>query len=533
MFETGTATDHGDLLDKLNTFLTAKGSAFGLTYAGTGDGTFTAYSGGASSVAETWEVTATSPTSFTVVGSVTGSIGPATVGTPFAHATIEFLLTAGGTAFVSGDKFELSTAPKWTAHRKALGCTILATQGNSGGYAAQNVVDGKNVVDYGAPWVVNSPITLPQDLEFTFREAQTIESYQLAQFFSSLEAYGPKAWTFDYWTGSAWSTLDSESGHDDWNETTVKTFDVGSPVSATKYRLHITEVVSSAYLRLGCVRLRDADDVDVAFAQTIWKAPGNDGDSEILVGVHILEREDADYFDWELASFDGYLASSLWREQAGHHSKLFLPLWDASIPYWFVGDGRRVIVIAKISTQYEVAFLGFLEPYFSPDQWPYPIALGGSLQLGVNPPAWDSVEYRWSNSSLDHSAFPISDRNAGGVGVTEDRQMRARDLSGLWLGFDAQASGGDVYMPGSYHAMWPYCTGLELFDPGLDGGYPLWPIMLLASTPNTIGQLPGVACVSGQGLSAETLIRYGEIDWIALPNITRTERNEWFAIALD
>lgn len=532
MFDTGTATDHADLLDKLNTFLTAKGSAFGLTYTGTGDGTFTAYSGGASSVAETWEITATSATSFTVVGSVTGSIGPATVGTPFAHATIEFLLTAGGTVFISGDKFELSTAPKWTVHRKAIGCQVLATQGNTGAFGAQNVVDGKNVVDYGEVWQVSSPVTLPQELEFTFFEAQTIESYQLAQFTSLNESYGPKAWTLQYWDVDSWEDLDSESGHDDWLEETVKTFDVDSPVSATKYRLHITEL-AAGILRLGCVRLRDSSDVDVAFSQTIWKAPGNDGDSEILVGIHILERQDADYFDWEIAAFDGYLATSLWREQAGHHSKLFMPLWDSSIPYWFVADGRRAVVIAKISSQYEVAFLGFLDPYFSPDQWPYPIAIGGSLAFGVSPPAWQSTDYRWSNSDLDHCAFPISDPGAFGAGVTEDRPMRARDISGIWLGFDAQMNGADLYMGSPFHAMWPYCTGISLLDYNLNAGYALWPIMLNGAAPNTIGQLPGVACVTGQGLTAETLIRYGQIAWIAINNINRTERNEWFAIALD
>ena len=177
--------------------------------------------------------------------------------------------------------------------------------------------------------------------------------------------------------------------------------------------------------------------------------------------------------------------------------------------------------------------MGFLDPYFSPDQWPYPIAIGGSLALGASPPAWTSTDYRWSNTDLEHSAFPISDRGSAAVGVTEDRQMRARDLSGLWLGFDAQQLGGDVWMTGPYHALWPYCTGIDLLDYNLDDGYSLWPIMLCAVTPNTIGQLPGVACVTGQGLTAETLMRHGQIDWIAINNITRTERNEWFAIALD
>src|SRR3990172_556130 len=140
MFEIGTATDHADLLEKLHLFLTTNGSAYGLTYAGTGNGTFTAYRGGASSVAETFTITATSATNWTVVGSVSGSIGPATTGTPFSHAKIAFTITAGGTAFVSGDVWTLSTAPKWVTSRRARGCTVSGTFGLTGQKALENIL---------------------------------------------------------------------------------------------------------------------------------------------------------------------------------------------------------------------------------------------------------------------------------------------------------------------------------------------------------------------------------------------------------
>jgi hypothetical protein len=39
--------------------------------------------------------------------------------------------------------------------------------------------------------------------------------------------------------------------------------------------------------------------------------------------------------------------------------------------------------------------------------------------------------------------------------------------------------------------------------------------------------------VSGQGLTAETLMRKGAIDWMALHNITRTDRDDFLAVALD
>jgi len=532
MFTTDTASDYADLLDRLHTFLTAKGSAFGLTYAGTGDGTLTAYSGGASSVAETFTITATSSTSFNVVGSVSGSIGPATVGTPFAHAKIEFLISAGGTAFVAGDEFELATAPPWTSKRKALGCRVTATQGNAGPFGVQNIVDGKKVVSTQC-WQVTSPVTVPQDVEVEFFEAETIETYQMGALMSSYYSSLPYAWTLQYWDGDSWEDLDTQSGHNDWTEEVVKTFEISSPVSATKYRLHITETNSSSRLRLGLLRLLRTDGVDAAFSQTIWEAPGNDGDSEILVGVHLFERQDADYFNWEIGAFDAFAAGTQWRDQAGHHSRLYLPLWDESIPYWFIADGRHVIVVAKLNTQYEVAYLGLIDSYFSPSQWPYPIALGGSLAFEAEIPDWDDDAWRWSNASLQHRAFTHSDPGDGDNDDVGSYQMRARDLSGGWYGFAGLWNDNGCSGSSGMNLIWPYCCGLELLDANRDGGYLLLPVMLMAQTPNTLGELAGVACVTGQGLTDETLIQDGALDWIVFHDTFRTDRDDFFAVKLD
>lgn len=528
MFTSGTASDYADLLDRLNTFLTATGSAFGLEYVGTGDGTFTASAGGATSVAESFDITATSATNFTVVGTVSGSIGPATVGTPFSHAKIAFTITAGATAFVSGDLFTIATAPPWLEKRKALGARLLATDGNTGIYATQNVADGKNEISTRF-WRVMSP-TVPQDLEITFFEAETIASYQLACFSTGYSSYMPQAWKLQYYSGG-WIDLDTQSGQTGWTVEEVRTYTVSSPVSATQYRLHFTTVPS--ILQIGAVRLRRADDVDAVFGQTIWQAPGNDGDSAILCGVHTFERQDADYYNWELGSFDGYLASSLWYEQAGHEGKVYLPLWNASIPYWFICDGRRAIVIAKLNTQYELAYLGMIEPFFSPEQWPYPVALGGALAFGESIPDWHETSWRYSNTSNEHRAFTHSDPQSGSYDDPYRRQLRARDWSGLWLGFDATFADGLPYVSADRHFIWPYSGGLKLLDPNLDGSYASWPVMLNTGTPNTIGQLSGVRATTGQGLTSETVLTIGQIDWLVVHNIYRTDRDDYLAIALD
>jgi hypothetical protein len=540
MFQTGTATDYRDLLEQLHTFLTSQGSAFGLTFEGTGTGRLTAYRGGASSVAETWTIEcwdADTPGAegWTVTGSVTGLLGTgATTGVAYSDSHIAFTITAGGTAFAVGDKFILNTAPPWATKRRVRGAILTASSGNSGQYAKENVLDGKLAYTSNRYWSAGAA---PQTLQFDFPEAVTVAEYAIMA--ASTSGYAPSAWTFEYWNGSAWVVLDTRSSQTSWSAGQVRSYAVASPVSATRYRLNISAGNSSSYLYIDAVHLRAAvAGVDQAMSQYIWAAPGNDGQSEILVGAHTFQRSDVDYFDWELCAFDGYEASLPFYGQAGCHGQLYLPLLNSSIPYWFVANGRRAIVIAKVGTQYESAYLGFLEPYFTPQQLPYPIALGGSLALGSTQPTWESASYRYSNATNQHRAFTHSDCMGNGSSSTLSAyyaQARARSVSGGWVGHWARSSDGLMSSSQkSYNGLlWPLCEGMTNLDVCADGSYALFPVLLSYTTPNHWGQFEGVSVLTGQDLSAESLIRVGAVDHLAVPNITRVDRDDFLAVRLD
>lgn len=528
MFEIGTASDYLDLLEKLDTFLTTNGSAFGLTYAGTGNGTLTAYRGGASSVAETFTITATNATNFTVVGSVSGSIGPATAGTPFSHAKIAFTITAGGTAFIAGDVFTLTTAPKWTNMRKARGATTTASSGTTGQSACENVIDGKEASDTNRSWIAG---TLPQQLEVTFITAETIVEYGILASSSD----GPRTWTFEYWNGSSWVTLDTRTTVTFPATAGFNSYTIASPVSATRYRINISAGYTTTP-RIHAMELRRAAaDFNAAFGQYIWKAPGNDGTSEIYVGVHHFRRADADYFDWELAAFDGFTSALVeFYAQSNFQGDVYLPLLNGSMPYWFVCNGRRVIVVAKVGSQYEVAYLGLIDPYFTPAQVPYPMALGGTLAI-TSKPFWDSVSWRWSNSTNQHRAFTHSDPNTTATNqALRSFQMRARRPDGVYAGFAATYS--DNYNHANLATedfIWPYGGDFSLLDVNLDGSYALFPVQLHHRAPNSLGQLDQVRAVTGQGMTAESTVKVGQVNYLVVQNINRTDRNDWLAVGLD
>jgi hypothetical protein len=111
---------------------------------GTGNGTLTAVSTGANanSTGEVFTLTATDATHFNVVGSLSGNIGVATVGVPFVSTNVSFTINAGGTAFVAGDHFTITTTGA-TAGATALPVAALA-----------NAIAPGSTLNFGIPGLV-------------------------------------------------------------------------------------------------------------------------------------------------------------------------------------------------------------------------------------------------------------------------------------------------------------------------------------------------------------------------------------------
>lgn len=374
MYKIGTASGHADLLNQLHTFLTSTGSAFGVVRYGAGSGRLVNYKGGADSVVEQYTITATTATTFSVVGSVTGNIGTATVGTPFSASTLAFTIEAGGTAFEPGDKFTLATAPAWQTMRAITG------------------------------------------------------------------------------------------------------------------------------------------------SEYIWKAPGNDGQQAIYTGMQAYADSGADVYNLRCGGFTGFDANLAFFAQPGGlpfslpstFGNPGLGLWTNTIPYWFVADGRRVVVVAKVSTVYQAAYLGFFEPYVDPGAYPYPLVVGGTVVDGV----------RWSNTSQNNSCFPMPQYTYG----TYSGQLYVRKPEGTWQPFYATTE----------PSVWPYISGFGQLRQNLDGSYPLLPVMLCNYSPQDIyGRLGGIHATSGFGTGAEATISEGQLEHLVVQNVFRANPTDYFTLALD
>jgi flagellar hook protein FlgE len=120
---TGTLTFDG------NGVLIGTGGGTGTpTYGGTnvGNGTVTGLASTAATATQTFTLTATSATTFSVVGSVSGNVGTATVGVPFTSPQLDLTINAGSTAWATGDTITVPTTPLTLGNINAIPITGFA-----------------------------------------------------------------------------------------------------------------------------------------------------------------------------------------------------------------------------------------------------------------------------------------------------------------------------------------------------------------------------------------------------------------------
>jgi hypothetical protein len=109
-------------------------------------------------------------------------------------------------------------------------------------------------------------------------------------------------------------------------------------------------------------------------------------------------------YQWELAGFTGYTAASTFINQPGispgrynaADEGSYVALRNGSISYWFFVSNRRLLMIAKCGATYSQMYLGFINPFATSTEYPYPLAVIGSTAT------WNKL---YSSGALSHSGL--------------------------------------------------------------------------------------------------------------------------------
>jgi len=118
--------------------------------------------------------------------------------------------------------------------------------------------------------------------------------------------------------------------------------------------------------------------------ELLLQGPGNAGADEIYVGFMGLEDTDVAVFNWQLFGFTGFNGGDDLVDQPGfsyvspNEIAAFTQLTDGSIELWIHTSPRVLSGVARIGGTYTSWYVGFLNPFATPTEYPYPIYIAGS-----------------------------------------------------------------------------------------------------------------------------------------------------------
>lgn len=270
----------------------------------------------------------------------------------------------------------------------------------------------------------------------------------------------------------------------------------------------------------------------------LWLEGEGGGSDHIIVGAQLFEDVPNDNFAWVLQGAIGWTSGLSFHNQQGvipgpNYLALGLvkptPSNPNAMEYWFSGDSFYLSGLVKAAGTYQWFYLGWMLPYATPDEWPYPLAIGGSTHCDTT----TGKPYRYSNTDERTAAFWRPRQLNGNAG-----QLAIRTPSGWVRPVERQAGAQQSGCEG----VWPYMEavkgeqdeGFLHVTQNLDDSYPaidLEPVQNTASKEgNIFGTLRGMRWVSGFGQSPENIVTIDGDDHITAPNVFRTGTDQWAAM---
>lgn len=247
------------------------------------------------------------------------------------------------------------------------------------------------------------------------------------------------------------------------------------------------------------------------------RGPGLAGDDQIFIQLQTYFSALGDYFNIRVNGASAYNADAVpkYNGQPGHDAgRISIMLWNQAIPFWFVANGRRFIIVAKVSTVYQSMHAGFILPYGLPSEYPYPVAIGGQYEGNV----------RWSNTGNLHCGF-----------TNPALTLKLRTPGGDWLPFENKYDGsGSQPSDRTITNVFP-TRALPNPRPSIDGTHTLDPLVLHTSLydKNVYGEFQGVKRISGFGNASENVVTVDGVQYLVVQDGFRTGSGNYFAVALE
>lgn len=267
--------------------------------------------------------------------------------------------------------------------------------------------------------------------------------------------------------------------------------------------------------------------------QITVKGPGLAGADQVYAGLELVEDIASDKFAikfWGHAGLDLVADAHTQPIQSADH---YLPIWNGSMNYWFIANGRRWICVVQVSSTWQSAHCGLLLPFSTPTEYPYPYYIAGMSRQDFT---------RWSDADTRHRFFAAPGNLTAQVYRVDNSWDEVGNYS-TSTNTSPQRSTGWVYPARHYVINTTNFDGVTAdsdetimygMDTCFDGSYFMRQLQVHASLPSTqIGVLDGVFWVTGRGNASGNTITKDTTDYLVVQNGQRTDFRDYMALRKD
>ena len=283
--------------------------------------------------------------------------------------------------------------------------------------------------------------------------------------------------------------------------------------------------------------------------------PGLGGQQNVYVGLGVRSDPISDERWLVIRGMSGVIASADNLDEHVNVNPNEIRFYADGNPmtYWIVGSGRRFAGVVKISTVFEAFYGGLFLPYASPTKYPYPLAIGGTVD-GVRP---EGENDSWRVQNDRHAAFPYAyASDASSSDTRSTSSLHIMSPSGEWLkcsGSDDNGDNGnhDVTVHPTKHSTYDNFPGGTTIDtssqrqsglvtlsrqlPNYDGSIVITPLTLCRRIPSQLvyGILDGCYHVPGVNNAAENVVTIGGVNHLVAQNTFRATIIDYWALKLE
>ena len=277
-----------------------------------------------------------------------------------------------------------------------------------------------------------------------------------------------------------------------------------------------------------------------AGTELLLKGTGLSGTDEIFVNIADYVDTNDGIYNWIVQGAGGYVSANAVDNQPAQSPKVALSLWNNSMQYWFIANGRRFIVIAKVSSIYVAGYFGLMLPYGTPGQYPYPLFIGANIpNMSFNSvPSYSNRNYSWPNN-LNSNYWCPSKLSASGSEENNMTQSLLYWVDGSWRHFGNFYTNGNDVSAFEFNSIQEDINNIAPVRPDwirecIDGTYTLTPHQLVMDFPSIsmAGELDGSFSVSGFGNGSENIITIGSDNYLVVQNVFRNSIKDFAAIKL-